>query len=297
MNGVLTTCFTGKKITEPREQHGHPVIGRSTGVHNIWQVDAKEQCTLLDGSRACYLTFTDEYSGAWLCAKAFPYAYISQVPLAEVQSALSTVFTRWGKAGAFRVDNGAPLGNPKMSSTPTLALWLIANDVDVIWNKPRSPQKNPKVERMQGTSSRWVNIESCANLTELQKRLDEEALVQREKYPVKRLADKTRLDTFPQLSTIPRPFNASDFDPQRAYQFLAKKTYIRTTDRAGCLMIYSVTYNLSAKNKKQTISIKFLPLSQEWCFYLDDKIIATKKAENLNPDRIRYLTVCQGTSQ
>lgn len=295
MSGVLITCFTGKKITEPREKHGHPSIGQSTGVHNIWQVDAKEQCTLLDGSQASYLTFTDEYSGAWLCAMAFPYAYISQVPLPMVQAAISKVFARWGKAGAFRVDNGAPLGNPKMSSTSTLALWLIANDVDLIWNKPRSPQKNPKVERMQGTSSRWVNIASCSNLTELQKRLDEEALVQREKYPVKRLQNKTRLETFPQLSTILRPFKTQDFDPQRVYQFLAKKTYIRTTDKHGCLMIYSVVYNLSAKNKKQTISIKFLPLSQEWSFYLDDKIIATKKAENLAPQRIEYLTVCQGT--
>lgn len=108
------------KLTEPREVHNHPSIGRSTNVHNIWQVDAKEQCTLKDGSRACYLTITDEFSGAWLSGIAFGYARIAQVPLEEVREALLQVFARWGKAGAFRVDNGVPFGNPKKALHPLL---------------------------------------------------------------------------------------------------------------------------------------------------------------------------------
>ena len=46
-------------------QSDEPSIGRSLAPHNIWEVDAKERFTLEDGSPACYLTITDEKTGAW----------------------------------------------------------------------------------------------------------------------------------------------------------------------------------------------------------------------------------------
>lgn len=68
------------------------------------------------------------------------------------------------------MDNGHPFGDPKLESVPVLALWLIAYGVPVIWNRPRKPTDNAKVERMQGTSGRWVEPEKCNSLIELQKR-------------------------------------------------------------------------------------------------------------------------------
>ena len=127
--------------------HNEPSIGKSRAVHNIWQVDAKEQLILQDGQVACYLTFTDEHSGIWLGSVMFPYHRICQVPLNEVLAAFIRMFKRWGKAGSLRVDNGEPLDNPKMNATSALALWLIAMDVDMIWNKPHTPTQNAKVER------------------------------------------------------------------------------------------------------------------------------------------------------
>ena len=40
--------------------------------HEIWQIDAKEQLRLDDGSPACYLTVSDEHSGALLASPPFP---------------------------------------------------------------------------------------------------------------------------------------------------------------------------------------------------------------------------------
>jgi hypothetical protein len=51
----------------------------------------------------------------------------------------------------------------------------------MIWNRPYHPRDNPKVERMQRTISRWVEIEKCATSTNLQTSLDEAAHIQREK--------------------------------------------------------------------------------------------------------------------
>lgn len=41
-------------------------------VHETWQLDAKEQFTLKDGDKTCYLSVIDEKSGAALGARVFP---------------------------------------------------------------------------------------------------------------------------------------------------------------------------------------------------------------------------------
>lgn len=69
---TLQTWFRSRGLTKPRQRLAAPSIGTSKAVHNIWQVDAKENLTLLDGTRACYLTITDEHSGAGLDALVFP---------------------------------------------------------------------------------------------------------------------------------------------------------------------------------------------------------------------------------
>jgi hypothetical protein len=184
-------------------------------VHNIWEVDAKEQLQTLDGPPACYLTLTDEKSGCWLGSLAFAYARICQVPLSEVRQRLIESFHRWGKAGAFRVDNGEPLGTPTLTMTSALSLWLIAMDVDVIFNKPRCPQQNAVVAKMQCTSSRWAEVHKATDLDDLQKRLDREAVLQREGFRVKRLQGRTRLDAFPEIETSRRVYSHNDFDAHR----------------------------------------------------------------------------------
>ncbi|MVM42152.1 hypothetical protein GO730_38195 [Spirosoma sp. HMF3257] len=59
-------------MTKLRSKPNRLQIGRATAVHNIWQVDAKEQLKLANGQPACYLTITEEYSGAWLDSLVFP---------------------------------------------------------------------------------------------------------------------------------------------------------------------------------------------------------------------------------
>lgn len=69
---TLQRWFRQRHLTKPLQRAAQPKIGSSKAPHNIWQVDAKENLTLKDGSRACYLTITDEHSGAGLEALVFP---------------------------------------------------------------------------------------------------------------------------------------------------------------------------------------------------------------------------------
>jgi transposase len=64
--------FRKYNLSKPPRQAREPVIGRARAVHNIWEVDAKENLILLDGQEACYLTTVDEKSGALLASPVFP---------------------------------------------------------------------------------------------------------------------------------------------------------------------------------------------------------------------------------
>lgn len=48
------------------------VLDRARIAHDTWQIDAKERFSLLDGKEVCYLTISDEGTGAVLAARAFP---------------------------------------------------------------------------------------------------------------------------------------------------------------------------------------------------------------------------------
>ncbi len=287
----LQRWYRKERYSEPKMCHNEPAIGKSRAVHNIWQVDAKEQLILQDGQLACYLTFTDEHSGIWLRSVVFPYHRISQVPLSEVLVAFCGMFKRWGKAGSLRVDNGEPLGNPKMNATPAFALWLIAMDVDMIWNKPHTPTQNAKVERMQGTSARWAEVHQCSNLTALQARLDAEAVIQRSKLVVRRLNNQTRLQVFPEIETSRRNFDLASFDVQRAYAFLATKKYVRKVSASGVVTLYGQKFNVGLKNKNITVEIIFNTSAIAWEFYDNKTLLATKPALHLSEQNIRNMTV------
>src|SRR5262249_21305104 len=45
---------------------------RAQQPHDVWQTDAVERLILLDGSPACWLRISDEYSGAILATELFP---------------------------------------------------------------------------------------------------------------------------------------------------------------------------------------------------------------------------------
>ena len=62
-----------KGLNPPREHHPSMNLGWAQSVHHTWQVDAKERLVLDKQQQpACYLTISDEHSGACLKALVFP---------------------------------------------------------------------------------------------------------------------------------------------------------------------------------------------------------------------------------
>lgn len=223
-----------------------------------------------------------------------PYSRISQVPLRDVQSTLVRIFEQRNKPGSCRVDNGDPFGAPAHDTPPALALWLIGHDIDVIWNKPGCPQMNGVVEKMQDTSQRWAEIEGALSYEDLQEKLDKQAIIQRQHFPVSRLAQQTRIQAFPDLEKSSRQWQPEQFDIQRVYAFLAQKTFNRKVSSAGQLTHCGQKISGLSKFKEKIVQIKLDPQKIEWVIYCDYKIVKNySAADTLSKDRVVNLSVFQ----
>lgn len=217
------------------------------------------------------------------------------MPVGQLREKLIETFERWGKPGAMRVDNGAPFGDPTGMITPSLSLWLMAIDIDMIWNKPRCPQQNARVEKMQDTTARWAEILKAGNLSALQQKLDAALRLQRESYPVERLQGKTRLAAFPSLETSRRPYAAADFQVQRVYAFLSPKLYTRKVAANGELGHYGQVYYVAYALRQQWVQLRLTQDGTCWQVLANYKVVKELPATHLSEQRLQNLTVCQRT--
>ena len=197
---------------------------------------------------------------------------------------------------AIRVDNGQPFGDPRRCTVPPLALWLISIGINVIWNRPRRPTDNAQVERMQGTTARWAEVKKIADLKQLQQRLEEVLILQRERCPVRRLGHRTRAQAFPQLKTPLRTYLRDGFEPMKAYRFLSQRTLVRKVSSDGRIALYGRTYQLGTKWAHQEVQVSLDALTHEWVFRSQlGKPIRGLPARNIGADEIWSLSVCKRT--
>lgn len=186
------------------------------------------------------------------------------MPVDGILDFLLALFQRWGLPKAVRTDNGEPFGVPTRDVVPMMSLWLKAWGVTPILNPPRTPTDNPKVERGQGTTSRWAEPAKCRDLSALQRALDSACTVQREKYPVVRLGKVTRSQLHKSLFDKARPFDRTAFDIGKAHKHLAKALLPRKVSSNGVIAIYSKYFSVGVAHKGKVVMVKFNPANVSW---------------------------------
>lgn len=196
---------------------------------------------------------------------------------------------------AIRTDNGLPFGVPCRDVVSIMSLWLKAWGIIPILNRPRRPTDNPKVERAQGTTSRWAEVDKCANLDVLQQQLDEACLLQREKYPVVRLGNVPRAVLYESLQAKTRPFDQATFNHELAYKHLSMLVMPRKVAQNGMIVIYDKTFSIGAEHKRKTVFVKSRPDAPQWTVF-DDKanILKILPDPRFDADNLFNLT-CQRT--
>jgi hypothetical protein len=223
----------------------------------------------------------------------FPPGRWLKVPVAAVQAELRRAFARWGRPATLRVDNGGPWGSSG-DLPPDLALWLIGLGIDLHWNDPHTPQQNGVVERSPGTGKRWAEPDPCATLAELQQRLQEMDVIQREAYPS--IAGPSRAAAFPGLQHAERRYSQAwerqHWDHRRVLEHLAGYVVPRRVDKNGDVSLYHRPHYVGCMHRGKYIYVMVDPERVEWVFAdQQGRQLRSQPAEELQAQRIRGLTV------
>ncbi len=191
---------------------------------------------------------------------------------------------RWGHIKCFRFDNGLPFGDPRRECMTPSALHLVARGCEVKFNPPRSPTRNAKVERNQGTTAKWADIKTSANFSTFYENLRYAVIVQREKYPTRVCNYQTRMKYYPALTKNPRKYNSLDFDKIRVYKKLAQGKWFRKVSSHGQIKIFGKVYQAGFKYRGQSIIVKLIIENEKpyWqCYNQNQEPIAKLFAENI----------------
>jgi transposase InsO family protein len=188
------------------------------------------------------------------------------VAVAQVQAALRRIFRRWGLPQRLRVDNGAPWAT-WADLPPAFALWLIGLGIEMIWNRPRSPQENAKVERCNGLIASWGDPGSCVDHAHWEAHLGEVVVDQRERYRPRKLG-RPRLGAYPELATNPRRFPAAPapepFELARVQRWLAHGRWPRIVSKIGQITFYGKAHRVGRAWAGETVWLRFDAQTSEW---------------------------------
>lgn len=167
------------------------------------------------------------------------------------------VFSRWGTPQAMKFDNGAPFASPDRQSIPALSLWLVGLGIKVVWNRPRMPQDNAKVERIQGMSLSWSGARTAQDLESLRERLRAVCTFQRETYPSRVCANRPRLQKYPRLLDGGQRFRPEAFDLAKVRDFLAQGVWERNVSRTGQINLHGRRWSVGRKYQNMQLSITY----------------------------------------
>lgn len=206
-------------------------------------------------------------------------------------------FEKWGKPIQMKFDNGLPFGDPKRESISVLAQWLIGLGIKVVYNEPRRPQQNAKVERMQSVTRRWSDPPKRKDINDLNEYLKAVCAIQRDKYPTRTINFQTRTQHYPELLMNTRPFDPMDFDIKRVHDFLSKGVWVRKVSSVGQVAIFGENYQLGYSYRNQSVIVKFDKEKPHWhCFTQDNQFIKALVPNNITEYTILNLTICQRTN-
>lgn len=114
--------------------------------NELWQMDFKGHFALKNGTRCHPLLLLDDHSRYCLGARA-----CANEQGESVRAELERIFHAYGLPEAMLMDNGSPWGNDRVHVYTPLVAWLLRYDIRVLHGRPRHPQTQGKLERLNRT--------------------------------------------------------------------------------------------------------------------------------------------------
>ena len=162
------------------------------------------------------------------------------------------------------MDNGWPWGSGG-DLPPPLALWLWGLGCGVIWNPPRRPQKNGKVERFHGLLDPWGEPGQCADWAAWEARVTWVVQLQREVYPA--VAGQSRLAACPALRQNPRRFGPETeavWSVAAVHAQLARGQWRRVVGKKGQITVYNRAVSVGTSHARDTVWVRFDADTRQW---------------------------------
>lgn len=166
-------------------------------------------------------------------------------------------------------------------------MWWIGLGIEVIQNTPAKPQENGAVECLQGICCRWVDPSKIATTEQLQVQLDQISDFQRNHYQIPAKSYKTRIQLYPEIEQIERPYHPNCFNMQRVDEFLASQIWQRRVKEKGSTHFFGKEIYLSARFGRQDVYITFDLNARQWIFrnakgeYLTSSAIAVPSEQEI----------------
>lgn len=217
------------------------------------------------------MNIADEASSAHLNAIVHPESTVATISLKAAVDSVNISFKRWGLPRRIKIDNGLPFVNPKYRDLPTLAkLWWIGLGIEVIQNRPLTPQENGVVECLQGIICSWVNPKQHPHSKSLQKRINQESDFQRNHYQIPAKGNKTRIEIYPELEENNRVYHPDNFNMNLVYEYLSQFVWYRSIKKSGMVGFNGEPIYVGYKFAYLPITVSFDPSEKVWLFRKTD---------------------------
>jgi hypothetical protein len=258
-----------------RRQARPPAPPPAREVHDLWQLDSKENLRLQDGTIATVLDVREPLACLWL--GLFAHATQTEkawrkLTLTEVQGDLRQTFTQYGLPRGLQTDREHLYGRPAAEAFPTtFTLWLVGLGLEHHFGRPSRPTDQPQVERGHRTWHDWIfEPQLPPDLMSLQARLDEALKAHRDELP-SRAGDcngQPPLEVHPEVNHVWRPYHPAVerelFSLDRVDRFLAQFTWPYKVTKIGQVAIHDHVYYVGTATAGQMVDVRFDPTDR--CF-------------------------------
>jgi transposase InsO family protein len=145
---TITAILRRHGKIEPEASQKRKALGRfeRERPNELWQMDFKGHFGLGCGLRCHPLVVLDDHSRFLLQLRS-----CTNEQGKTVQAGLIPTFRRYGLPEQMLMDNGSPWGNDAVHVYTPLVVWLLRLEIGVLHGRPRHPQTQGKLERLNRT--------------------------------------------------------------------------------------------------------------------------------------------------
>ena len=257
-------------------------------VHELWQMDAKENIVLGDGTILGCFAHAVQTEKHW-----------RKLTLREIQADLRVVFTEFGLPLGLQTDRERVYGRPGTEAFPTLfTLWLEGLGTNHQLIRPGQPTDQPHVERGHRTWNDWLmQPEPTSDLITYRTELAQARYMHNEVLSSQAgdCQGRTPYQAHPEVRIPVRPFIPEVelllFDLSRVDSFLEQFTWEHKITKSGQVSIGESVYYVGNKHAGKQVTLRFDQKDRHFVFThpQSGKVLKRCPAKNLDMQTITGL--------